>query len=127
MKITQKQIENVLSLPPEKLYSHFIKTVVDWEEVWGLYNDGWAMAGTNSDESVFLFWPAKEYAQLNAISEWKDYKPEPITLDDFIGELLPKLAKNKVLPGIFFRPNGKGLTPSIEQLIDDLNKERENY
>ena len=47
MKINEKQIEAVISLPGHQRYEYFIKTVVDWESVWGLYQDGWALASTN--------------------------------------------------------------------------------
>lgn len=57
-KINQKQIEAVLALPAAKRYDHFIKLVADWQELWGLYNDGWAMAATESGEPVFPMWPA---------------------------------------------------------------------
>ena len=127
MKINQKQIEAVTALPGQKRYEHFVKVVADWEEVWGLYQDGWALAATDDGQQVFPLWPAKEYAQQCADKEWAGYEPEPSSLDDFMGELLPSLKNDGVLPGIFYTPSDNGVTPTVDQLLADLNEELENY
>lgn len=127
MKINQKQIESVIALPGPKRYDHFVKVIVDWEEVWGLYHDGWALAATDDGQKVFPLWPAKEYAELCAENEWLGYKPESLSLVDFMDELLPKLKQDGVLPGIFFTPSEKGVTPKVDQVLDDLKKELEKY
>ena len=55
MKITNKQIEAVLKLDGPKRYSYFIKVAADQRSIWGLYDEGWALAATtcapNSSES----------------------------------------------------------------------------
>lgn len=127
MNINQKQIDAVTALTGQKRYEHFIKTVVDWEEVWGLYQDGWALAATDDEKPVFPLWPAKEYAQLCAQKEWQGYVPESFDLDDFINELLPNLREDGVLPGIFYTPSDNGVTPRVDQILADLNSELEKY
>lgn len=127
MNISQLQIKAVLSLPGEDRYRHFVKTVVDREEAWGLYQDGWAIACTNEGEAVFPLWPLKEYAQLCAIEDWEGYSPQAISLDDLTTALLPKLRDEGVLPGVFYTPSGKGVTPSIDTLEHDLQEELERY
>jgi hypothetical protein len=127
MKINPKQLEAVLALPGAERYNHFIKVVADWQEVWGLYSDGWALASTDNGQQVFPMWPAKEYAEACAKNEWQGYEPKVFSLDDLMGELLPKLKKDGVLPGIFFTPVSKGVTPTVDQFINDLNIELENY
>jgi hypothetical protein len=42
MSISQKQIEAILRLPVPGRYSHFIKKVVGWKQLWALYDDGCA-------------------------------------------------------------------------------------
>jgi hypothetical protein len=37
----KKEFEALLNQPTNIRYEYFIKKVVDFEEVWGLYNDGW--------------------------------------------------------------------------------------
>lgn len=127
MKVNPKQIETIVALEGTERYRHFIKVVADWEEVWGLYQDGWALASTDDGKQVFPLWPAKEYALLCAEKEWDGYQPDSFSLEDLMGELLPNLKKDSVLPGIFFTPFDKGVTPSVDQLLDDLNGELENY
>jgi hypothetical protein len=127
MKINAKQIESVIALAGSERYKHFVKVVADWEEVWGLYQDGWALASTDDGQTVFPLWPAKEYAQLCADKEWSGYEPESFSLEDFMGELLPNLKDDGVLPGIFYTPSDKGVTPTVDQLLADLNEELENY
>lgn len=127
MSVSERQIASVISLPGEERFKHFIKVVVDREEAWGLYQDGWAMASTNDGQSVFPLWPREVYATLCAVGEWKEYKPKPITLSDVIEVLLPKLKVENALPGIFYTPSGRGVTPSVERLIDELKQELTNY
>ncbi|MCP4699451.1 MAG: DUF2750 domain-containing protein [Gammaproteobacteria bacterium] len=127
MKINQKQIEAVTALAGQKRYEHFVKVVADWEEIWGLYQDGWALAATDDGQQVFPLWPAKEYAQLCANNEWAGYEPESFSLEDFMGKLLPDLKDDGVLPGIFYTPSDNGVIPTVDQLLADLNEELENY
>ena len=127
MKISQEQLEAVVALPGPKRYAHFVKVVADWEEVWGLYNGGWALAATDEGRPVFPLWPAKEYALLCVAKDWTDYEPEPFPLEEFMNELLPKLRDDMVLPGIFYTPSDNAVTPTVDQLLADLNEELEDY
>ena len=127
MHVNPKQMEAVLALPGIKRFEHFIKVIADWQEVWGLYQEGWALAAADDGTTVFPLWPAKEYAQVCAENEWRGYEPRSISLSDFTDVLLPKLKADGVLPGIFFTPSSKGLTPSIDELKAALDAELQNY
>lgn len=120
-------MEAVLALPGNKRYEHFIKIVADWQELWGLYQDGWALAASDEGTTVFPLWPAKEYAQVCAENEWAGYGPRSISLNDFLNTLLPKLKLDGVLPGVFFTPASKGLTPSVDELKAALEAELQKY
>lgn len=122
-----KQIERVTALPAADRFKHFVKVIADQKEVWGLYQDGWALAAADDGATVFPMWPAKEYAEICAVDEWSKYEPRSIPLQIFCGELLPRLRMDGVLPGVFFTPTGKGVTPSIEELEAALKAELENY
>lgn len=116
-----KEIDAVLALPGSNRYEYFIKKVADFEEAWGLRgDDGWALFGTVEGETVFPLWAAEAYASLAAKEDWVGLVPEPIPLEDLLEELLPQLAKEKVLMGPMVTPNGKGPTPPAEILLDDL-------
>ncbi|WP_235860371.1 DUF2750 domain-containing protein [Rossellomorea aquimaris] len=79
-----KEIEVVSNLPASKRYEYFIKKVTDFEEVWGLYYDGWAILEDDNGNTLMPFWPKKEFANLCAVDEWNDYKAEQIELEDFM-------------------------------------------
>lgn len=127
MKVSPKQMEAVLALPGIKRFEHFIKIIADWQEVWGLYQDGWALAAADDGTTVFPLWPAKEYAQVCAANEWTGYEPRSISLSDFTEVLLPKLKLDGVLPGVFFTPTSKGVTPAVDELKSALEAELQNY
>lgn len=127
MKVNPRQMEAVLALPGIKRFEHFIKVIADWQEVWGLYQDGWALAAADDGAAIFPLWPAKEYAQVCAANEWAGYEPRSISLIDFTEALLPKLKLDGVLPGVFFTPTSKGVTPSVDDLKSALEAELQNY
>ncbi|WP_312835253.1 DUF2750 domain-containing protein [Comamonas sp.] len=108
MALNRKHVDSVLALPDKKRFDHFVKVVADRQEIWGLYLDGWALAATNDGVTVFPLWPAKEYAQLCAVSEWEGYEPRLITLAELMEDLFPKLKKDGVLPGVFSSLRVKG-------------------
>lgn len=126
-KISEKQIESILKLDGPARYDHFVKQVIGWERVWGLYNDGWAMGSDDDGHPNFQLWPAREYAVLNAVGEWAGFEPSEIPLEDLINELLPKLRRDGVGLGVFRTPEGKSVMPSIDQLEDDLRNEMTRY
>lgn len=123
----KEKIESILALDGDARYKFFIKTVADWEEVWGLYSEGWAMAGSGQGEKILPFWPAREFAELCAKAEWSEYIPKSIDLEFFLSTVLVELEEADVLPGIFYTPDNKGTTPSLKKVISDLEQELENY
>ena len=121
--LSVKQVESVLRLPGPKRYEHFIKQVADREEVWGLYSDGWALAGTDEGEEAFPLWPAKEYAALCATGDWSWSSPKGIPLEDLLEALLPRLTDDHALAGVFPTPDDKGVTVAPNQLLNNLRAE----
>lgn len=127
MKVTPKMVASVLALPGLERYGHFIKVVADWQQVWGLYHDGWALASSEDGTVVFPMWPAREYAEACANNNWSGYEPRAFDLDELLNDLLPKLERDRMMPGIFFTPQRKGVTPSVSQFRHDLDVELEKY
>jgi len=41
--------------------------------------------------------------------------------------MLPKLKADGVIPGIFFTLDDKGVTPSVDELLKDLEAELQKY
>ena len=85
------------------------------------------MAGTDDGNRVFPLWPLKEYAEACAIDIWAGYDPREIPLDDLMNFLLPQLTVDGVLPGVLPTPEGKGATPSTDELEAALRNELQNY
>lgn len=124
--MNQKEIEAVLKLPANKRYEYFIKKVVDSEEVWVLYFDGWATTSDNLGNVLLPFWPKKEFAQYCAIESWGSYAPEKIELEEFMSEWLIGMKNDGNKPSIFWN-NKDSAVVEIDVLLNDLNKELENY
>lgn len=125
MKISKRQIDAVLGLPGSKRYEHFIKVAVDQRSVWGLYAEGWALAGTAEGGPVFPIWPARDYAEICAVAEWQGYQPREIEMDDLLEALLPSLRDRKTKLGVFYTPKDKGILPDIDQFEGDIRAELE--
>lgn len=127
MKLSNEQIKAVLALPGQGRYEHFIKQIVDLEEIWGLYKGGWALAGTDEGETVIPFWSHEEYANLCAKEDWEDFNPKLIPLEEFIEDFLPGLEEDGILPGVFYTPGNQGVTPLVNQLLADIKSEISHY
>ena len=124
--MNNKEFEAVIKLPASKRYEYFIKKAVDFEELWGLYDDGWAMTADDKGNKMIPFWPKKEFADFCAIDEWKVYVPESIDLYEFIDNWLPDMKADKIKPSIFWN-NEDSVVLEAEKLINDLECELENY
>jgi hypothetical protein len=121
LKVTPQQMQAVLAQPGPKRYSFFIKKVADFEEAWGLWDDGWAMLGTDENEEVFPLWPAMEYAAACATGGLGEFQAahdsDSVRRSDLIDDVLPKLEKEGVLPGIFPTPQRKAVTPTVDETV----------
>jgi len=119
---SEKEIQAILRLDGPARFNHFVKRVVDFEEAWGLWKDGWALMKNDEGTLIFPLWPAREYAELNRIGDWAEYEPKGISLAELLDNLLPSFTERGVLPGVFPTPGGKGVTPTAEELAVSLRK-----
>lgn len=126
-RVSEKQIEAVLKLDGEARFKRFVKSVVDCEQAWGLWDDSWALLEDDVGTRVFPLWPAKEYAELCREPDWTNYVPTAIALDALLSELLPKLRAQDVLTGVFPTPTGRGVTPDPDTLEAALREELKRY
>ncbi|MEH6437038.1 DUF2750 domain-containing protein [Massilia sp. DD77] len=127
IKLGAQQLAAVVTLPGPDRYEYFVKRVADSQEVWGLYQDGWALAKTDDGTLVFPMWPASDYASLCAEYEWDGYDAQAFSIEELLEDLLPQLEQDRVLPGIFYTPGDKGITPTIAELRRDLAQELGRY
>ncbi|WP_299516242.1 DUF2750 domain-containing protein [uncultured Rummeliibacillus sp.] len=124
--MNNKEIEVVSTLPASKRYEYFIKKVADFEEVWGLFDDGWAISEDDNGNPLMPFWPKKEFANLCAVDDWKNYKAEKIELEDFMQEWLPGMKVDGIKPSIFWN-NVDSSVLDIDTLFLDLADELKKY
>lgn len=125
--MNDKQIDAVLDLSGPERVQHFAKVVADQEEVWGLYDDGWASSATDEGTTAFPLWPARDYAQLCGVEEWGTYAPRPIALDDLMDELLPMLREQGAAVAVFQTPQGRGVTMTPDEVHEMLASELERF
>jgi hypothetical protein len=128
MKVSQKEIESVSVLPAFERYQHFIKRVADFELMYTL-SDGkgnFAISDLENNE-LLSFWPAKEYAELNAIDEWSVYRVHEVSIEDFEDKIIDLVVSENYLLNIF-PANGKtGFVVNLEEFARDLSSEMEKY
>jgi len=125
--VSAKEIESVSELSGEERYRYFVKKVADWGAVWGLWSDGWMLAGDEQGRSLFPMWPAQAYARACASGDWLGAEPREIPLDEVLDDLLPTLQEKGILPGVFFTPVGQSVASSVDTLRRDLECELERY
>ncbi len=126
-RVSEREIKAVLKLEGDGRFKRFVKSVVDAEQAWGLWDDGWALLEDDAGAQVFPLWPAKDYAELCRDPDWTNYVPAAIPLDDLLNDLLPKLQSHRVLAGVFPTPNGRGVTHQPSILEEALREELKKY
>jgi len=128
LELTDKALEHILLLDGRTRYSFSVKRIVDWEEAWGLYEDGWVMAEDDAGHSVFLLWPAKILAERCIEPGTNGEVAREIPLDELMSDLLPKLRDDGIGVGVF-DITGSNDTPVVkpEDFLRDLTAEDSKY
>ena len=122
----EKKIKNILNFSSQERYDYFIRKAVDFEKVWGLYNNGWATSKFNEDY-VIPFWPEKIFAELCANNEWEGYTPKFLSLKVFMEKWIIGMQHDSYGALIFPIPNGQGILVPLHILKEDLLNEQEQY
>lgn len=127
LRVTEKQMAAVLRLDGPARYARFVRVVADTEEVWGLWDEGWASCTENDGTLVLPLWPAREYALACAVGGWAVFLPRPIPLAELLGEMAPTMKERGIAPGVFLTPAGRGVVPTWEELEAALREELTQY
>ena len=131
MDVSKQEIEAVIKLSPEKRYKYFIKRICDWELIWTLYEDHSIILneGKNGELYMILF-PFIDFASyyVTKTKEMSGSLCKSFELEEFLNTTLGKLQLHNINKALIFPvPNGFGLNVSVSKLIEDINKELENY
>ncbi|CEK35524.1 Protein of unknown function (DUF2750) [[Clostridium] sordellii] len=122
-----KEFKALMSSSAKSRYEYFIKKVIDFEEVWGLYDkDGWAVTSDEDGRLMLPFWPKREFANACAIDEWKSYISCSIDLNEFLEDWLPDMKEDGVMLSIFWN-NNDSVVVKVESVLNDLLNELEKY
>ena len=124
--LNPQEFDSVLKQPSAIRYEYFIKKVADYEEVWGLFDDGWATADDGQGNLCIPFFPREEFAKHCAAAEWSRYKPKSIDLHHFIDAWLVGMKKDNVKASVF-PTNTNTAIIEIDILLRDLHTELEKY
>lgn len=127
MEEINKKISEVLKMSLPDRYDYFIRKVADFENIWGLNSDGWALYGDDEGNQVLPLWPEKEFAELCAVDEWRDYIPEAIGLENFLCKWVPGMTNDKTLISVFPTLETSGLIISPSDINKDLLDESKQY
>lgn len=117
----------ILALDGAARHDHFVKTICDWEEVWALENEGWALAGEADGPDAFALWPARAYAELCAREAWADFIPVALPLEELMSALLPQLARDGLLVAVFPTPGSRAPLVDPLDLRDRIDAALEEY
>ncbi|SFD83702.1 Protein of unknown function [Chitinophaga sp. CF118] len=114
--------------PADARFKYTIKRIADWEKLW-VIGDGNVFATFSDDENniVFPIWPFEELAQLCCIEEYSQYRPEVMSLDDFLNEFIPDFEKSNYKLSLLPLSTGKGMAIDISMFKEALNIELEKY
>ena len=121
-----KEYEFLMKSDARKRYEYFIKKATDFEEVWGLYNNGWVTTTDSDGRALIPFWPKKEFAEACALHEWQMYVATPIELSEFINSWLPGMRMDGTIMSIFWN-NIDSVVVDVDVILNDLERELENY
>jgi hypothetical protein len=124
--INSSKLHSVSSLSSLDRYEYFIRKACDFEQVWGLFHNGWLM--TMVDESRLLpIWPEAPFAAECATNEWVNAVPKVILIEDFLSHWLPGLKKDGFNCLVFMTPNDKGFPIATDMLHQRLVDEASQY
>ncbi|MBT2691631.1 DUF2750 domain-containing protein [Bacillus sp. ISL-55] len=124
--MNQREFDAVIRQPAAVRYEYFIKKAADYEEVWGLYNEGLATAQDDFGNTLLPLFPNEKFAKAFAKKEWEGYSPKRIELDHFLEKWLPGMESGGVKPSIFPTDTDSAVI-DVNTLREDLETELENY
>lgn len=125
MKLTQKQVDEILAKKPENRYKYFIRTVAAEEEVWGLADEeGWLLLEDDEDDTdVLAVFPYPEFAEVfREKGEFDEFQVAALDLNEFL-EWLDDFEKEKMKIAVFPTPDFQSAVMTPERLKADFQTE----
>ena len=123
MSLDESDVTAILDLSPVERYRYFIEHVQEKNEVWSLYDDGWATSEDKQGNTLLPLWPDKEFAELCITSQWATFKAQAIPLSEVLNDMIPSLRTADMLPGVFYVVGEGSVEVSFDELDADLRAE----
>jgi hypothetical protein len=129
LKISQKEIETLMSCNPDVRYQYTIKRIADTETLWTLGVDNQTFAIQKSGEDYLLpIWSSKEFAIIFGSTFMKEYNCFPISLDNFEESIIDIICENGYLLNVFPTQTEEiGKVVGINSFSEDLSAALSEY
>lgn len=126
MTVDPKKLETVLKLSAPRRYDHFIKTVAGSENVWSLWQEGWACIADDDGNEGLPLWPEPEYAEPYRDKVFPSWEVRSICVQRLLDEILPNIRDQGNYIAVFPTENGS-IWPELSRIEVDLRHELSRY
>jgi hypothetical protein len=114
--------EQISDLPLREQYLFFVNTVVEHDEIWGLFDEdreGWILTHDGERERLPL-WPTVHFAEACRSGDWLNCTPMPMEASQFVRETTDELIDMGRGLSVLYLDGEGGLDIEPEQLRKDL-------
>lgn len=124
---TDPELKAILRLSPADRYAHFLKRVVDFDQVWMVEDESGLVTFNHGDNEVLPVWPARRYAEHameRALKDWTGARYISLPVRRWIEATLKPLTDEAgVAVAVFADADGEGQSVSVSDLVADLQDE----
>ncbi len=118
---------NVVGMKAKDRLDYFVRKVADFQQVWGLFKQGWAIAADDEGRLGLPVWPESDFADACATGTWTDYVPTAIPLGDFLEKVRPRLESDNMSVIVFPTPAEQGVFVEPSFLSAEIEEECQQY
>jgi len=123
MSISSEQLNTIETYDEEKRLSYLLQQVVSNKEIWILADEHGCVMLNTDDEDCVPVWPNEEFAQRWATDEWKECKPEAISLTKWYSHWSTGLTDDELALVTFPNQANEGFVLFPEEFEQALLKE----
>lgn len=118
----QRKASSAISLSTdfESAYEHFIKKVIQQQNICGIATDQWVLCATASGQKAMPIWSEMYVAQASCFGDWQDAQPQLVELSVFMQKIIPYLIERNMLLAINRNLNGEALFVHPERLQAEI-------
>lgn len=114
----------VPTMTDEELFEYFLFRILETDEVWGLKQGPHWLTREIDGHMTLPVWPFKRFADDAALDQWPNLKAVADSIDYFMDQTLPKMAKQGVTVEVMPRKHGVGCLVTPGRLVTILEGTR---